>query len=239
MTPNTPAQRDPLDMHNPHDPHDPQAHHRGADVTEPRIEVDLAAVRHNVTTVQRAVDRPLMAIVKAAGYGHGALAVARAALDGGAESLGVADITEGLALRDAGIDAPMLAWLHGPSTDWAAAIEADIDVAVSSIEQLQLAASVAESIGRPARIHAKIDTGLGRNGAIERDWGSVFAHLRDLEAAGTARFAGLFSHLSGASREADLQQVAAFERARALATRLGVSPERCHLGATAGGIDLP
>ncbi|GGA63504.1 hypothetical protein GCM10011490_12670 [Pseudoclavibacter endophyticus] len=208
-------------------------------MTVPRIEVDLAAVRHNVATVKRTVATPIMAVVKAGGYGHGALAVARAALDGGAEALGVADIAEALSLRNAGIDAPMLAWLHGPSTDWLAAIEADVDVAVSSIEQLQLFAAVAERAGRPARVQVKLDTGLGRNGANERDWGAILAHVRELEIAGVARFAGLFSHLSGASRDADLRQVEAFERARAIARAQGVEPERYHLGATAGGLDLP
>ena len=77
-----------------------------------------------------------MAVVKADGYGHGATPVGRAALAAGAAELGVATIDEALALRRDGITAPVLAWLHPPGTDFAPALQADVELAISSVRQL-------------------------------------------------------------------------------------------------------
>ena len=92
------------------------------------IVVDLDAIAANTAVLRERVARPLMAVVKADGYGHGLLPSARAVLAGGADSLGVAVLDEALALRAAGITAPVLSWLHGPGTDFAAALTADIEV---------------------------------------------------------------------------------------------------------------
>lgn len=206
---------------------------------EPRIEVDLDAISHNVAELRRIVGVPVLAVIKANAYGHGTLAVARAALAGGADALGVVDIAEGLRLRAAGIDGPILSWMHSPTTDWIAAIEADIDVGVSSIEQIELLGAAAAFADRPARIHIKVDTGLSRNGAHERDWGAMFASIHEISARGHGVFAGLFSHFAGTSSESDHRQIDAFERARVAAAARGVTPERCHLGASAGALDYP
>jgi len=90
--------------------------------------IDLGAVRSNLAAL-RALTAPAltMAVVKADAYGHGALGVAQAVVDAGADWLGVADLDEALALRSAGIDTPMLAWLHGAETDFAPAVEAGIE----------------------------------------------------------------------------------------------------------------
>jgi len=91
--------------------------------------IDLDAIRNNVRRFIRvAAPARLMAVVKADAYGHGAIPVARAALEAGATWLGVAHIAEALALRDAGIDAPLLAWLHTPESDFSAAIAAGVDL---------------------------------------------------------------------------------------------------------------
>src|SRR5689334_3413620 len=96
-------------------------------------EVDLDAIRANVAELaRRAGAADVMAVVKADGYGHGLVASARAALDGGASWLGVAFVEEALALRAAGIDAPLLAWLVGPGSDVRSAIQAAVDLSVSA-----------------------------------------------------------------------------------------------------------
>ena len=94
--------------------------------------IDLDAIRHNVRRIA-AVASPaqVMAVVKADAYGHGAVQVARAALGAGASWLGVAHISEALALRAAGIEAPLLAWLHTPDSNFAAAVAAGIDIGCS------------------------------------------------------------------------------------------------------------
>ena len=96
--------------------------------------VDLDAVRENVEAlIAQVAPARAMVVVKADAYGHGAVPVARAALAGGAAWLGVADLDEAIALRDAGIDAPILAWLHDPDADFARAVRRNVDVGVSSI----------------------------------------------------------------------------------------------------------
>ena len=96
--------------------------------TRAEVVVDLDAIAANTAALRDRVGRPLMAVVKADGYGHGLVPAARAALAGGADALGVAVLEEALALRAAGVSAPVLAWLHAPGTDHAAALTADVEV---------------------------------------------------------------------------------------------------------------
>src|SRR6476661_1008550 len=99
--------------------------------------VDLDAIAHNVRLLpEHAGSAQVMAVVKADAYGHGAVQAGRAALAAGAAELGVATIDEAVALRDGGITGPVLAWLHPPGTDFAPALTADIQVAVSSARQV-------------------------------------------------------------------------------------------------------
>ena len=99
--------------------------------------VDLGAIAHNVGVLrEHAGTAEVMAVVKADGYGHGATRAARAALGAGAAALAVATIEEALALRRDGIAAPVLAWLHPPGTDFAPALDADVQIAISSLRQL-------------------------------------------------------------------------------------------------------
>src|SRR6476659_3376179 len=101
-----------------------------------------------------------MAVVQADGYGHGRLPCARAALAGGATWLGVAFLDEAVALRRAGIDVPVLAWLVSPQSDLRPAAELGLDVSVSAEWGLEAAAAAGREAGRPMRVHLKVDTGL-------------------------------------------------------------------------------
>src|SRR5205809_1011364 len=131
-------------------------------------EVDLAAIRANVAHLAFRTTAEVMAVVKADGYGHGLVPSARAALEGGASWLGVALLDEALALRAAGFEVPILAWLWGPheASALAAAVAAGIDVSVASVGALEMV----DDLDVPAQIHLKIDTGLNRNGAMVDDW---------------------------------------------------------------------
>src|SRR4051812_27209228 len=121
--------------------------------------VDLDAVRGNVATLrERAGDAAVMAVVKADGYGHGMVPCAEAALAGGAGWLGVAFVEEALALRAAGISAPVLAWLLAPSDDPLPAVAAGVDLGVSAPWALTGVAAAARVAGRPGRVHLKADT---------------------------------------------------------------------------------
>src|SRR5437764_12624925 len=121
--------------------------------------IDLAAIRHNVELLRAGTSADVMAVVKADGYGHGLIASARAALDGGATWLGTAIVDEALALGDAGITAPVLAWRWTPSgtATVAAALAADVDLSVRGRLAHDVVAAAAGRDGRPARVHLTID----------------------------------------------------------------------------------
>jgi alanine racemase len=164
--------------------------------TSPQAVVDLGAVEHNVQRLcEVAGPAQVMAVVKADGYGHGAVQVGRAALAAGAAELGVATITEALELRAAGITAPVLAWLHPPGTDFAPAVAADVQVAVSSLRQLDHVLAAVAQTGRAATVTVKVDTGLNRNGVGAADYPEVLTALHRARADGAIQVRGIMSHL--------------------------------------------
>ena len=202
--------------------------------------IDLGAVRANVAALAAQVaPAGVMAVVKADAYGHGAIPVARAALSAGATWLGVADIDEALALRDAGIEGPILAWLHDPGAAFAPAILGDVDLGVSSLAQLHAIADAAASVSRPAAVHLKIDSGLSRNGVAPEHWSATVAAAVALERAGRVHVRGVFSHLANTSPDEDARQLAAFEAALVEASAAGLTPEVRHLASTAAAIRTP
>jgi alanine racemase len=159
--------------------------------------VDLAAIAHNVRVLrEHAGSAQVMAVVKADGYGHGAVPAARAAVEAGAAELGVATIDEALMLRGGGITAPVLAWLHPPGTDFAPALSADVQVAVSSVRQVGAVLDAVERTGRTAEVTVKVDTGLNRNGVSAADYPVLLSELRRGVAAGAIRLRGIMSHLA-------------------------------------------
>ncbi len=200
--------------------------------------IDVGAIAHNVRHLRELIGVPVMAVVKADGYGHGAVRSARAALEGGASRLGVADIAEGVALRRAGITAPILAWLHAPGTSFVEAASHGIAVGVSSMAQLRAAADAA-STHRPVLVHLKLETGLGRNGIAPGEWPGVVAEAVRLERAGAIVVEGLFSHFSNTSTEDDAAALRAFEDGVAAARELGLAPPLLHIAATQAALSMP
>ncbi|TRW81657.1 alanine racemase [Mycolicibacterium sp. 018/SC-01/001] len=163
----------------------------------PTAVVDLDAIAHNISVLrERAGTAAVMAVVKADGYGHGATAVGRAALAAGASALGVATIDEALALRRDGVTAPVLAWLHPPGMDFAPAVSADVEIAVSSAGQVSDVLSAVERTGRTATVTVKADTGLSRNGVAPAHFPAVIAALRNAVSDDAVRVHGLMSHLA-------------------------------------------
>lgn len=163
----------------------------------PQAVVDLGAIADNVALLaQHAGPAQVMAVVKADGYGHGATRVARAALAAGAAELGVATVTEALALRRDGITAPVLAWLHAPETDFAPALAADVQIAVSSVRQLDDLLDAVNRTGRPATVTVKADTGLSRNGVAPAEFPALVDTLRRALADDAVSARGIMSHLA-------------------------------------------
>ena len=197
--------------------------------------VDLTAISGNVAALAAHTDAAVLAAVKADGYGHGIVAAARASLEGGADWLGVATLDEAFRLRSAGITAPLLAWLVAPGLDLAGAIEADIDLAATSITQL---AEIAGAAGRrPARVHLKADTGMGRGGVPEAQWPRFAELAAKAQADGRVEVVGAWSHLACADEPghpANAAQHAAFTRYLDILGATGVTPRLRHFANSAG-----
>ena len=209
----------------------------------PRAEVvvDLDAIRHNVAFLSAsaaASGAATMAVVKADGYGHGAVEVATAALQSGASWLGVCSVAEATALRDAGIGAPVLSWLHAPTEDLTPAVGAGVDVGVYSPRQLAAASAAAAATGRTARVHLKIDTGLSCGGVQPAGWKAM---VRAAAATSGVEVVAIWSHLAHADDPGHPvieRQLARFGEAYRLARATGLRPLR-HLANSAATLTRP
>lgn len=206
-------------------------------------EIDLDALEHNVRTLRvRASESEFMAVVKADAYGHGLLPVARAAVRAGAGWLGVAQLAEAFALRDAGIATRLLTWLSVPGSDFAGAVRRDIDLSVSATWTLYAVAAAAREQGTTARVHLKVDTGLARGGASGTDWPDLLEHARLLEAEGVISVVGIWTHFALADAPGHptvLAQQERFFEAVAAAERIGLRPEVRHLANSAATLVHP
>jgi len=203
-------------------------------------ELSTSALTHNVG-VLRSVVAPakLCAVVKANGYGHGAVAVARAALAAGADSLAVALVDEGIELRAAGIDAPILLLGEIPADTVADALGASLTLTVGSLEGARAAVSVAENLGGRHRVHVKVDTGMHRLGAAPESVDALVDELRRSEAV---EVEGLYTHFAVAEaknaedRDFTLAQLATFvDVAEKLRARDALPPVR-HAANSAGAL---
>jgi alanine racemase len=214
-------------------------------MSEPRAcaEIDLDAVRESTATlVARAGAAATMAVVKADGYGHGMLPCARAALDGGASWLGVAVLEEALAVRAAGITAPLFCWLTVPGEPLADALVAGVDLSASAGWALDELAAAARRAGRPARVHLKADTGLGRAGAAAADWPALCDAAAVLQTEGLLDVVGVWSHFAFADAPGHPTvqgQIGRFHEAVAIAEKAGLRPQIRHLANSAATLVSP
>ena len=174
--------------------------------------IDLDRITANVKHLKALAGVDLMAVVKADAYGHGLIPVARAALAGGATSLGVALLEEAITLREAGITAPILAWLVPPGSDYKAAVDHDIELAASSIIALEEIGAV-KSANRP-RVHLEVDTGMTRGGFLT-EWGKLDAHH-----VNNVDIVGIFSHFARADEPGQEQNDSQRMRFKEMVTTL-------------------
>lgn len=161
------------------------------------VEIDLEAIRHNVRTIKRMAGDGVrfMAVVKADGYGHGAVRVARAALEAGADWLGVALVEEGVELRENGITAPILVLSESSPSAASLAVEYDLATTVCSEETARVLSLEAVRQGKQARVHLKVDTGMNRIGVPPDRVGEVAVRLLTMP---NLFFEGLFTHFARA-----------------------------------------
>jgi alanine racemase len=206
------------------------------------VRVDLDAIRHNVEVLRAGTTAEVMAVVKGDGYGHGMVPSARAALAGGATWLGVATLDEGLALRRAGLQVPIMAWLHSPGLPLHSGVEAGLDLSAGSRELLDELVQAAARTGRTARVHLKIDTGLARGGATAAEWPALLEAAAKAQADGDIEVVGVWSHLVHADvpgHETTDRQLAAFADALAVAEGFGVNPRYRHIANSAATLTRP
>lgn len=166
--------------------------------------VDLSAISHNVSMLKEKSGANLLAVVKADAYGHGLVPVAKTAIKAGASMLGVALLEEAIALREAGITEPILAWLVQPGSDFASAISHDIDLAAGSIKALH--EIQAASKDKKARVHLELDTGMTRGGFLS-EWEKITA--ADVEGL---EIVGVFSHFARADEPEEAQNEEQLQR---------------------------
>jgi alanine racemase len=203
-----------------------------------RLTVDLAAVTENVRLLRRRTEARLMAVVKADGFGHGAVDVARTAVAAGASWLGVTSVDEAVALRDAGLRVPVLSWLNPVDTDFGAAVRRDVDLAAPSRDHLDAIAGAAGL----ARVHLHLDTGMARDGAEPEAWLDLCRRARAAEQDGRIRVVGVMGHLACAETPGHLANAAGrrlFEWGVATACGAGLRPAVRHLAASAATLTDP
>ncbi len=205
--------------------------------------MDLAALRHNVRRLAEVcAPAEVMVVVKADGYGHGMLDVARAAREAGAPWLGVAVLEEALALREAGDTGRILCWLAVPGEDYVPAVRAEVDVTAYSVRQVEEIAEAAYVAGTEARLQLKVDTGLSRGGAVRADWDALFGAAADAETRGLVSVTGIWSHFACSDEPdhpANDRQEAAYLEALGMAEGHGLSPAHRHLSNSAAALVRP
>lgn len=213
------------------------------------LATDAAAIAGNVAVFAAIATGELMAVVKADGFGHGAVPVARTALANGATWLGVTSLAEAVTLRNAGIAAPLLSWLNPITADFASAITHRIDVGIPHDQHLYAvaAASRAQVGGDPIRVHLQLDVGMARDGCSPGGWGQLFAHARHLETPAEEgrpliEVVGIMGHLGCAEEPHDPctdASLRAFQQGLLEAERAGLRPRWRHLAATAATLTRP
>ncbi len=202
--------------------------------------VNLDAIAHNVSTIKNTTGvEDVLIVVKANAYGHGMVPAAQAALAGGATWLGVADIAEALTLREAGITAPVLCWIHAPDETFDEAVEAEITLGAVSVAQLHAIAAAGHRTKKTPHVHLKLDTGLSRNGSSPEQWSEFMAIAAELHTAGDLVVEGVFSHLSNTSPEDDLEQLRVFQVGLSELADAGLEPRYVHLAASMAALTLP
>ena len=205
--------------------------------------IDLAAVRSNIRRMREVVGpAEVMAVVKADAYGHGMVECARAAVSAGASWLGAALPEEALALRAAGLELPILTWLHAPGDPFAELVAGGVDISVSGPWALREIIDAVHDVGRPARIQLKIDTGLGRNGIQPAEWPAVVAQALRAQAEGLVSITGIWSHFACADEPGHPSialQLAAFHEAVAQAEAAGLTHVLRHMANSPASLLIP
>jgi len=206
-----------------------------------RAIIDLGAVSHNVAEIRKKIgnERGLMAMVKADGYGHGAVEVSQAALGSGADSLGVALPEEGQQLREAGIEVPILVVGLSQPEEAYKVVKFRLSQTVASVELLEALNSEAGKASTKVNVHVKVDTGMGRVGINPDD---AVSFVRKVTGFKNLNLEGIFSHFPS-SDEKDktfsMGQLQLFNQVISNLRLAGIEVPKKHMANSAAVLDLP
>ena len=203
--------------------------------------INYQNISNNVAQICELTNKPVMAVVKADAYGHGLINSSQAALLGGAQWLGVALLSEAIEIRKAGITAPSLAWLTPPGADFESAIKNDIDLSISSLQQLQEIYAASLRVGLIARVHLKVDTGMSRAGALD-EFPELVSELNRLISANEIELVGTWSHFACADEPAhplNAEQIKRFNSALEYMNDENLNPGIRHIANSSAIIGLP
>lgn len=205
------------------------------------VEVDLDAIAGNMRRLREIVraEAEILAVLKADAYGHGASKVARVALNNGASWLGVACLGEALTLREQGIAAPILILGFTPAWQARQVVQQGIIATVFSVSVAEALSRAAQDLGRTARVHIKVDTGMGRLGLLPEE---VLPFMREISSLPGLEIEGIFSHFAAADEE-DLAytywQMERFEGVLRALEQEGLRPRLAHIANSAAALRLP
>ena len=201
------------------------------------LAVSTAAIQANTSRMRALCASPVMAVVKAGGFGLGAARAARAALAGGATELGVATCAEAIELRRAGIDAPILAWMLHDDAPIRAAVAARVRLSPTSPAQLRSIVEAAAALRVVAEIEIEVESGMNRSGAPRAQWERLFDMAVAASASGLVRVVGVWTHLSGTSPEQFTAPLTHLADAVELARTAGLRVRRHAAASRAAAVD--
>lgn len=205
------------------------------------VEVDTAALKHNLKQVRGVLGDSvkLMAVVKGNGFGHGYVEPSRAFVNAGADALAVTRLDEAMPIREAGITAPMLLFAPIQPENAEIALDADLELTVASLPLVQAISTAATKLGKTARIHVKVDSGMGRLGLMPDEVPAFFEAISGLSGIDVA---GIYTHFAS-STDADLtaakQQLSRFKQVLAVLDASGVNYGTAHAANSAATLRLP
>lgn len=208
------------------------------------LEIDLSAIGHNTRCIKDLVGPGVrvLASLKADGYGHGAVKVARTVLHHGAGMLGVATVSEAVPLRAAGVGAPILVFGYVPLWQMREAVRLDLALTLYSLEAARTLARAAQALDRNVHVHVKVDTGMGRLGIRYEQLDDILALIHEVRSLPGLHLEGIFTHFARADAR-DLThahlQLARFQHVVQALEAQGLRPPLVHAANSAATLSLP
>lgn len=204
-------------------------------------EVDLNAIKYNITNIRKAVNtKELIAVVKADAYGHGALDVSKILVENGATKLAVAVITEAMELRHGNINEPIMILGYTPLEFAGDLINYDIEQTIFDLEYAKKLSEIALNLGKKAKIHIALDTGMGRIGFLTDD--NSFNEVLEICSLQGLEIVGIFTHFSTADENDKGYSNSQFEKFTSFNEKLvskGVDIPLKHISNSGAIIDMP